>query len=230
MKKIMLAATAAFLAFAVQAQEIPERKTDGFKPRHGQGHMQHRRPGGPGGMEFQKLNLTDAQKKQFRDQQESFRKKMEDLKKNDNITVKEFRTRMDNLRKEQRSGMEKILTADQKAQLEKMKTERKAMMDVDAKARAEKMKIRLGLTEEQSAKLEKSRKETQEKMKAIRENNALSMDQKREQIQDLMKKQRESMKSVLTDEQKQKMKEGMRKRGPRPDGPKEDMQMKRKTT
>ncbi|MFZ9387466.1 MAG: hypothetical protein ACO25B_06255 [Chitinophagaceae bacterium] len=222
MKKILLAATAAFLAIAVQAQDIPERKRDGFKPREGHGRMQHRRPGG---MEFQKLNLTEDQKKQVREQHENMRKQMEELRKNENITVKELKTRMENLRKEQRSGMEKILTKEQKTQLEKMKSDRKAMHEVDARARAEKMKIRLGLSEDQFAKLEKNRRETGEKMRAIRENKSLSMEQQREQMRELMKKQRESMQSILTEEQKKQMKEEM-KRGPRPDDKKAGMKRK----
>ena len=143
-------------------------------------------------------------------QQEGFRKQMEELTKNENITVKEQRTRMENLRKEQRSKMQSILTPDQKAQVEKMKSDRKAMNEVDAKARAEKMKIRLGLSDEQSAKMELNRKEMAGKMKAIRENKSLSEEKKREAMHELMKTQKESMKSILTEEQQKKMKEGIR--------------------
>jgi len=64
----------------------------------------------------------------------------------------------------------------------------------------------LNLTEEQSAKLKKSREEMQQKLKSIKENKALSDEQKKEQVKEAMKKQRESMQSVLTDEQKAKMK------------------------
>lgn len=227
MKKIMLAATATLLAFAVNAQQIPERKKDGFKPRDGHGNMHHRHPGGQDGMEFRKLNLTETQKEQFKSQQEGFRKQMEELKKNENITVKEQRTRMENLRKEQRSKMQSILTQDQKAQLEKMKTDRKALHEVDAKARAEKMKIRLGLSDEQSAKMEKNRREMSEKMKALRENKSISEEKKREDMKELMKKQKESMKSILTEEQQKKLQEGMKrgmhKGGPRHDGKRHEM-------
>ena len=230
MKKIMLAATAVFLAFAVNAQEIPERKKDGFKPKDGHGRMHHRRPGGQGGMEFQKLNLTETQKEQFKSQREGFRKQMEELKKNENITIKEQRSRMENLRKEQHSKMQSLLTADQKAQLEKMKTDRKALQEVDAKARAEKMKIRLGLSDEQSAKMEKNRKEMSEKMKALRENKSISEEKKREDMKELMKNQRESMKSILTAEQQKKLQEGMhrgsQKGGQRHDGKKHEMNKK----
>lgn len=219
MKKIIAAALVLAVAFTASSQEIPERKHEGYRPHGGQGKMHHRRPGG---MDLKQLNLTDAQKEQMKTQRESFRKQMEDLKKNDNITVKEWRGRMENLRKEQKTGMDKILTTDQKAQLEKIKTEQKAKQGDRMKQGADKMKEHLGLTAEQSAKLDKNRKETSEKMKAIRENKSLSDEKKREEIKEVMKKQKENMKSVLTEEQLKKMKEG-RHHGPHKGGKRPDM-------
>lgn len=217
MKRIFAAAMIVAVAFTANSQEIPERKHEGFRPHGGPGKMHHRRP--PGGIDFKQLNLTDAQKEQMKTQRESFRKQMEDLKKNDNITVKEWRSRMETLHKEQKSGMEKILTTDQKAQLEKIKTEQKAKHEERMKKGADKMKEHLGLTAEQSAKLEKSTKETGDKIKAIRENKSLSDEKKREEIKEVMKKQKENLKSVLTDEQLQKMKE-RRPHGPHKGGKK----------
>lgn len=221
MKRIVATAWVLALVFTASSQDIPERKGDGFRPHGGPGMMKHHRPGG---MDFRQLNLSESQKEQMKTQRETFQKQMEELKKNDNITVKEWRTRMENLRKDQKAGMEKILTTDQKAQLEKMKTERKAMHELRMKQGAERMKLHLGLTDAQSAKLEKSRKETGEKIKAIRENKSLGDEAKKEQIKELMKKQKDGMKSVLTEEQLKKMKE-MRQmhRGPKghhgPHGP-----------
>jgi hypothetical protein len=51
---------------------------------------------------------------------------MEELKKNDNITVREWRNKAENLRKEHKQHIQSILTNDQKAQLEKMKAEAKS--------------------------------------------------------------------------------------------------------
>ena len=196
------------LAFAIKAQEIPERKSERHMMHQGQKGRQHMK-----GMDMNQLNLTDAQKEQFKTQKESFRKQMEELKKNDNITVKEWRSRMENLKKEQKTKMQSILTSDQKAQIEKMKAERKAMNEIDAKARMEKMKLRLGLTDEQAAKLKKNRTEMMEKMKALKENDKMDADKKKEQMHDLMKKQKEQMKSILTEEQMKKFQEG-HKQGP----------------
>ena len=169
MKKIILSALVLSLAVAVKAQEIPERK--GERPMMMNGKHKGHHP--MAGIEMQKLNLTDAQKEQFKTQRESFRKQMEELKKNDNITVKEWKSRMETLKKDQKTKMQGILTNDQKAQLEKMKVEQKAMGEIDAKARMEKMKLHLGLTDEQAAKMNKNHTEMAAKMKALREDDKM---------------------------------------------------------
>ena len=171
----------------------------------GRHHMQ--------GLDMKQLNLTETQKEQFKAQKESFHKQMEELKKNDNITVKEWKNRKEALHKDQKTKMQAILTSDQKTQIEKMKAEHKAMNEIDAKARMEKMKLRLGLTDEQAAKLKNNRTEMMEKMKALKENDKMDADKKKEQIKELMKKQKEQMKSILTEEQMKKLQEGQ-KHGP----------------
>ncbi len=115
MKKIIVSVLALGFIATVQAQDIPERKGEGFKPHSGPG-MHHKKHGG---MDFKALNLTEEQKSQMKSQRDAFRKQMDELKKNDNITVKEWKSRMETLRKDQKSKMEGILTADQKAKLER---------------------------------------------------------------------------------------------------------------
>lgn len=218
MKKIIFSVLVASIAFTVNAQEIPERK--GGRP------MMHERQKGhhDRSMAMKQLNLSEAQKEQFKVQKQSFQKQMDELKKNDNITVKEWKSKMETLRKDHKAKMENIFTAEQKAKLEKMKEEKKAMHQVDAKARLEKMKIHLGLTDDQAAKLSTNRTKMAEKMKALRENKSLPEEKKRAEMKELMKQQQESMKSILTEEQLKKMKEGkkhrpgpgMHRKGPAP--------------
>ena len=201
MKKIILSALVVLMAIAVQAQEIPERKTD--KPlMHARARGQHNK-----GMNMQQLNLTPQQKIQIKQQRENFHSQIEELKKNDGITVKESRERMESFRKENKEKTQRILTADQKAKLQQMKVEGKAQHMEMARGRAENMKTRLGLSDEQSAKMEKNKAEMAKKIKAVHENKSLSEQNKKEQMKELMKGQREQMKSILTDEQLKKMKE-----------------------
>ena len=206
MKKIIVSALIVSMAIGVNAQNIPERKTG--KP--GMHHKMDRKKGDR--MDIQKLNLTEDQKAKFKTQRESFRSQMEALKKNETITVGEQRSKMEAIRKDNKTKMQSFLTVDQKAQIEKMKKEGKEKHEGMAKERAEKMQTQLGLTAIQSAQLSKNRADMQQKIKAIKEDKKMTDEQKREQIKELMKIQRESMKSVLTEDQIKKMKESQHRR------------------
>ena len=208
MKKLILSALIVSMAIGVQAQEIKERKSD--KPQR---HEKH--PGKKGHHDAMKqLNLTEDQKAKFKTQNENFRIQMAELKKNDGITVKESREKMASIRKEHKERTQAILTTEQKAQLEKSRIEGKAKFEAMSKERSAKIKANLGLTDEQSAKMQKSRTEMSAKMKALREDKSLSDEQRKEKVKELMKQQKENMKSILTEEQLQKMKES---KGQRPE-------------
>src|SRR5262245_27187253 len=114
MKKIIVCTFV--LAVAIQgimAQDVPDQKRETFRGR------QHKEA-------FQQLNLSEDQKAKFKSLNDDFRQQMQDLRKNDNITVKEWRAKMEALHKDHRTKMSSILTADQKAQLEKSRTERRS--------------------------------------------------------------------------------------------------------
>jgi Spy/CpxP family protein refolding chaperone len=203
MKKIILSVlVAAAVVTTSMAQDIPERK----RPGHEMKRKHHR------GDEFKKLNLSEDQKAQFKALNEENRKQMAELKKNDNITVKEWNSKKEALRKDHREKMQTLLTTEQKAQLEKSKMDRKEKMGERSTARMDKMKTSLGLSDDQSAKLKSNRTAMQEKMKSIRENKSLDDQAKKEQVKELMKKQKEDMRSILTEEQLKKLDEQKQKR------------------
>lgn len=213
MKKIILSALVLSMAFAVKAQEIPDRK--GERPGMMQGKKHH-----PGmGMDFKALNLTEDQKAKFKTQNESFRKQMEELKKNDNITVRDWKAKAETIRKARKESMQNILTSEQKSKLENMKQEGKVKHEEMEKKMGDRMKTELNLSADQSTKLESNRKVLGEEMRKIRENSSFSLEQKKEKMKELHLKQKENLKSILTPEQLQKMKEshkgghdGMRKK------------------
>ncbi len=202
MKKIILSVLVLSLAVAVQAQD---------------GHRRHDRKRDHRGLAIEKLNLTEEQKSKFKSENEAFRKQMTELKKNENITIKEFKAKMGAIRKDHKSKIDGILTQEQKGQIEKMKTEQKEKHEKMMKAKGERMGEKLSLTEDQKAKMKSNREQLQSKMKAIRENKSLDESAKKEQMKNLMKENKESMKSILTEEQIKKMEEmrkshdGMRK-------------------
>lgn len=198
MKKIILSVlVVALVATTSQAQEIPERKA----PHHEMKRKHHR------GDEFKQLNLSEDQKTKLKALHEENRKQMEELKKNDNITVKEWKSKMEAQRKDHRTKVQGLLTEEQKAQLEKSRQERKDRFGERSKARAGKMKAELGLSDEQSAKLKGNREAVAGKIKTIREDKSLSDESKKEQVKELIKKQKEDMKSILTEEQLKKLEE-----------------------
>ncbi len=148
-----------------------------------------------------KLNFSDAQKQQLKTINSDYKNKMADLKKHDEITVKEYKSRMVALHKEHRDQVQALLTPAQKDQLSKMKEKRMEMAKVNANARAEKMKIKLGLSDAQASQLKEARTNTTAKIKSIRSDNSLTQDQKHEQIKSLVMQQKDQLKTILTPEQ-----------------------------
>jgi Spy/CpxP family protein refolding chaperone len=192
MKKIIAGlAVLAVTVSAIQAQD-PQRKMH----RMQQGHQRMMRA---------EMNLSEEQKQRFKTLNDDFRKNMTELRKKDDITVKEWRSRMAELQKKHRDEIQNVFSKEQKERMEKMRTERRQMAEIDAKARMEKMKLHLGLSNEQSDKMIAQRKEMMEKMKTLRENNVMDFQKKREAMRDLMQKRHEAMRSILTEEQQRKM-------------------------
>jgi Spy/CpxP family protein refolding chaperone len=204
MKQLLIAASAFFLiAGSAQAQTTVKDST--FR-KHQRGNFEHRQ-----GMGMKDVNLTDAQKKQFKDLNEGYRKQYTDLRNNKSLSADEQKTKMQALRKEQFGKMQSILTDEQKT---KMAAQRKDWSKRGGKDFAhsgkgfEQMKTKLNLTDDQSTKLKANREDFHKKAKAIRENTALTEDQKKEQVKALAQQNRESLKSILTPEQMEKMKAG----------------------
>ena len=187
------------LTLIVSASQAQDRKGK----RHG-GKHHHKE------MLSQQLNFSEEQKKQLKDINAEFKTQMQELKKNDNITVKEFKSRKETIRKAQHDKMQALLTTEQKSKLEQMKQER-ITKGKERNARGfENMKSKLNLTDEQVSKLKASHESFDAKAKEIRSNQSLTQDQKKEQFKSLAEKRKEEAKSIMTKEQVEKM-EQMRK-------------------
>jgi Spy/CpxP family protein refolding chaperone len=202
MKKMITSALILALTIgAAQAQTTPGKH---------QGHKKEQK------MAYDKLNLSAEQKTSVKKINEDFKKKMEDLKKQDQLTVAEMKQRRQALQEQHQSQIQAILTPAQKDQVAKMKANRNTM-NKEGKARFDRkgqafgkrgatMQKELNLTEDQQEKVAKIRSSYRTKMQDLRGDNALSQDQKKTKMQELMKQQQEEMKSVLTKEQIEKMK------------------------
>jgi Spy/CpxP family protein refolding chaperone len=211
MKKIIVSALiAVMVAGGVQAQDQQPRREGPQKGQRARGAMKQ-------------LNLSEQQKADMKSINEDFRKQLGELRKNEDITVKEWKSRMESIRKDHQSKFNSILTDEQKTSIEKMKTDRKEGMHKrgnrfqqgrksfhynrsgPGRMNGEKMKAELGLTADQSAALQKNRADNMAKMKALREDKSLSPEQKKAEIKKFHEQQKESLKSILTPEQLQKL-------------------------
>jgi Spy/CpxP family protein refolding chaperone len=197
MKKAFIGlAFAALITTASFAQDQSNSLAERPKGHH-RGHM----------MNMEQLNLTDQQKTEMKAINEDFKQQMTDLKKSeDKITVTEWKGKMATIRKEHHEKVQKVLTDEQKASLKKMMHERKTdMRKHGGRRNLEHMKKELNLTDEQVNALKKNHETMAQKFKAIREDKNLTDDQKKAELKEFKKQQHESLKSILTAEQLQKL-------------------------
>lgn len=194
MKKVLASIAAiALFSFAAHAQENRH-----MKQKHQHGHH---------GMLPKELNLSETQQKQAKGIHEEFRKKMQDLDKQESLTVKEFRDRKFALRKEQKAKMDGILTPEQKNKMAQMKVDQKKERDEHFAKHMDRMKIDLNLSEAQVKQLSAQREGVEAKMKAIKDNEALSREERKEKMMALKTEAQEQRKKIFTPDQLKKLEE-----------------------
>lgn len=203
-KKILLGL---FMTAMVTSTALAQDAGSG-KP--GRGHFGHHRYG-----MMKDVNLTADQKAQLKSINEDFKKQMEELKKNEDITVREWKGRMQTIRKDHMDKIQGLLTADQKATIKKSMEDRGAKFQARSKERMEKMQKDLGLSQQQVDELKKNHDDLREKMKALHDNKSLTTEQKRTEIKEFRKQQHESLKSILTADQLKKLEEMRKSHGPK---------------
>jgi hypothetical protein len=147
------------------------------------------------------LHYSAEQRKQMRTIDEEYRKKSQDLYKQDNITLREYKSQLLALQKDKKSKLQSLMTPDQKSEMEKWKKHASEEMQVKAAANLERMKIHLNLSDDQTAKIKSQQTEFHSQMQAIHQNDNLLPYQKKDQMKALMAKRQDAMKSVLTPEQ-----------------------------
>ena len=157
------------------------------------------------GMMVKRLNFTDQQKEQLKNINSNYHNKLTELKKHEEITVKEMKAQLNALHKDHKAQLQALLTPEQKDKLAKIKEDRMEMAKVNANARAEKLKIKLGLSDEQAGKLTTLRTDLVAKMKAVHTDNTLTQEQKREQFKSLVVAQKDQLKAILTAAQLQQL-------------------------
>ena len=198
MKKILISLIALLvLTVSVNAQDKMVKKV-----HH---HHKHEKD-----MMAKQLNFTDAQKTQAKAIKEDSRKKMQELNKNESITVKEQRDRKATITKERKTKMDGLLTAEQKTKQSQLKAEHKAKKEAGYAKHLDKMKTNLNLSDDQVAKLKTQRTANHAKGEQIKNNESLSREQKKLQMTALKTEAKSQQNKIFTAEQLKK-KEEMKK-------------------
>ena len=134
-----------------------------------------------------------------------YQQKATDLFNKDNSTLREYKAGLIALQKDKKSKLQALLTPAQKDQIAKHRQQAKENAQVMAAARMERMKIRLDLSDEQTAKIKAGQEDLRSKAKAIVENDDLLPQQKRAQLKALANQRKDNFMAVLTPEQASKL-------------------------
>ncbi|MBA2744918.1 MAG: hypothetical protein H0U44_01715 [Flavisolibacter sp.] len=206
MKKIITSALILALSIGTAQAQTAEKA-------HKKGNKENKMRGGS----YEKLNLSAEQKTQLQAIRERHKTELQALKSNSSLTADQQKAQRAELHKKYKSQAEAVLTPEQKLQAQKMIEERKATGNFrkngsQGKARAGNFHQDLNLTQDQQQKMQQLRSDFKAKHEGIRNNQALSQEQKKAEMESLKNAQKEQMKSILTQEQIQKM-ESRKKKG-----------------
>ena len=199
MKKLLVLSLAlSAIIFSATAQQKREMKGDKDAMHHGHNNR---------GMMMKNMNFSDAQKAQMKANREEFKNKIQELNKNENLTVKEQRDRKEALHNEQKAKMQALLTPEQKTKIAASKAKMEANRKEMGEKRMEMLKTKLGLSGDQFSKWKAQNEATHTQLKAIKENQLLSSDAKREKMKAVKVAAKEQRKSIFTADQLKKMEE-----------------------
>jgi Spy/CpxP family protein refolding chaperone len=202
MKKIILFSLIVCLGTSATMAQQHSDRTHHF---HGHGKMKFH---GHHHMDLSKtLNFSDQQKQQLKSLNQDFRHRMADLNKKEDITVKSMRDQRAALIKEQRLAFQNLLTTEQKNKLEDMKKKNAERKQEMASRRLEKMKTKLNLSDDQTAKIKMLNDQFRENMKKFRQDKSTDRSVKKEELISVFQQHREDFEKILTPEQLSKMQE-----------------------
>ena len=150
------------------------------------------------------LHLTPDQLKQAKTINDDFHKQLASLQGNDKISLGDYKSKLAAIHKDRKTKLLAVLNDKQKEQIAQHKKNAEINAQVKNAARLERLKLTLGLSEEQLSKIKTKQTELHSKIKAIHENDALLPEQKKEELKSLMAQRKDFIKTILTPEQQTK--------------------------
>jgi Spy/CpxP family protein refolding chaperone len=202
MKKILYSLIAVTIAFTSMAQ-APKNAEKKEAKMHKKEHKAKADVS-------KKLNLTADQRQQMKTINDEFREKMQTL--NSNTNTADIKQKREALIKDHQQRINNILTPAQRIQYDQLQKNRPsrgnggfqrggtARHDKDDKLE------KLNLTPEQQSKAKVLNESFKNKRQEVEKNTALTEDQKKEQLKSLKQQHKEDIQSMLTAEQKEKLK------------------------
>lgn len=159
---------------------------------------------------LQELGVTDEQKTKIQTILKNYRASiMEIMKSTDTPAQKAEKIKP--LRKDALGAIKAVLTAEQFKKAQKAKLFDRLFGDANPGMKLMRILQQLDLTDAQKADMKVIVQDQMKQTKAIRENASLTLEQKREAIRPIRKATEEKIKALLTQEQKDKLKELMKK-------------------
>lgn len=164
---------------------------------------------GPGmGRMLDRLNLTDDQKSQLKSLRDQQHQQMQALRQDQSLTAEQRQAKARELHQQFQSQMKSILTPEQQAQMQQMRSRRGGPM------------AGLNLTDDQRAKLQPIMEQQRQQIDAVRKDTSLTQQQKQEKVRGIHQNTMSQMQGLLTPEQQQQWQQrqqnrpGHRGRGP----------------
>ncbi|RYY48562.1 MAG: hypothetical protein EOO06_09765 [Chitinophagaceae bacterium] len=155
---------------------------------------------------MQELNLTEAQKSQLKAQRETAKAQLDAIRNDASLSETQKAEKAKAIHQEQKNKMQALLTTEQKAKMEESRKTAQARGKEMSEKRKDAYKD-LNLSNDQSLKLKANREAAKAKIAAIKANTSLTEDQKKTQVKEVMQASKADMKTILSAEQLQKMKE-----------------------
>jgi hypothetical protein len=147
------------------------------------------------------IHYTPEQRKQVMTINKDYKQKSEDLFKQDNITLKQYKAGLIALQKNKKARLQALLTPQQNNELAARRKKRAEDAQVMEVAHLERLKLHLNLSDDQVAKIKAGQENLRSQVKAIHENDNLLPQEKRDQMKAILVKRNDTYKSVLTPDQ-----------------------------
>jgi Spy/CpxP family protein refolding chaperone len=213
-KLVLLGAFLLTMAATTQAQTTPDNRSDTTHHRFHRPDRQRFRGNAEnfrgdnafrGHRNF--IHYTADQRKQVMAINKEYRQKRGDLFKQDNITLKQYKSGLVALDKEKKTKMDALLTPEQRSELASRKKKMEENSQVRQAGRIERLRLELNLTDDQIAKIKTGRQNLRNQMQSIHGNDNLLPQEKRQQMKALMASRNDDMKTILSPDQYTKFQE-----------------------